>query len=94
VRGHPGICSLQRKTTVKRFIVLAAVATLVVGCTKDEITAVYYPDRANLSHRVMDVVGSADECRGWVSQQAARHDDRNLRRGDYDCIDAKGRRVR
>jgi hypothetical protein len=57
-----------RGGVMRKFGLVLVLATLVVGCTKDEITAVYYPDRANLSHRMMDVVGSAEECRAWVSQ--------------------------
>lgn len=77
---------------MKTIGLLAVLATLVAGCTK-EVKAVYYPDRSDLTRHVSAVVGSADECRAWVSQQAARHEDRNVRRGDYVCV-VDGEKVR
>ena len=68
---------------MKRFIILAAVA--LVGC-KSEVTAIYYPDRTNLSKYIAETVASVEACRAWVAlqarQQASRGDER---RPDYSC---------
>ena len=82
----------MRGRVIKKIGLLALLAIVVVACTK-EVKAVYYPDRSDLTLHVTAIVGSADECRAWVSQQAARHDDRNLRRGDYVCL-VDGEKVR
>jgi hypothetical protein len=68
-------------------------AILAVGCT-NETKAVYYPDRTDLTQFKSAIVDSVDACRAWVSQQAIRHDDRNIRRGDYVCVDSGGNKVR
>ena len=51
---------------MKKIGLVAVLATLLVGCTK-EVKAVYYPDRSDLTHHVTAIVGSTDECRAWVS---------------------------
>ena len=77
---------------MKKIGLVAVLATLLVGCTK-EVKAVYYPDRSDLSNHVSVIVDSLDSCRAWVSSQAIRHDDRNIRRGDYICL-VDGEKVR
>ena len=51
----------------------------------EDATAFYYPDRSNLSKSVSSGVGGVDECRDWVYAQAARRNDPNIQRGDYEC---------
>jgi hypothetical protein len=56
---------------MSKLALAAVLATLVAGGTK-EVKAAYYPDRSDLTHHLSAIVASADECRAWVSQQAAR----------------------
>jgi hypothetical protein len=52
----------------------------------ETVDAFYYPNRNNLSHDERRLnVGSVDACRAWVAGAAARRDDPQIRRGDYEC---------
>ena len=52
----------------------------------EEITAIYYPDRNDLSFSVTQSgLDNLIECREWVNQMAFIRNDRNLMTGDYEC---------
>ena len=52
----------------------------------EEVDAIYYPNRYNLTvHRSRQDVGSVEHCRAWVNAEAARRNDPDLKRGDYEC---------
>jgi hypothetical protein len=52
----------------------------------EKVELVYFPDRHVSSgyERTPDL-GSLEECRTLAWRQAARHDDRDLERGTYEC---------
>ena len=52
----------------------------------ESVDAFYYPNRSNLakSERSLNV-GSLEACRWWASKTAARNNDPEIRRGDYEC---------
>jgi len=52
----------------------------------EKVDAFYYPDRANLylDRREYDF-SDLDQCRRWVFSEAARNNDPNIVRGDYEC---------
>jgi hypothetical protein len=52
----------------------------------EEVIAVYYPNKHDLTvHQLARNVGSLENCRAWVGAKAARYNDPNLERGDYEC---------
>jgi hypothetical protein len=52
----------------------------------EEVDAFYYSNRNNLTIEMRrHNVGSVENCRAWVYQQAAAKGDPNLTRGDYEC---------
>jgi hypothetical protein len=52
----------------------------------ESVDAFYYPDRSNLSRSERSInVGSLESCRAWVAAAAAKRNDPQVRRGDYEC---------
>ena len=51
----------------------------------EEVDAVYYPNRNNLTVHGRRDVGSVENCRAWVRAEAVRRNDSGLKRGDYEC---------
>lgn len=59
---------------------------MISSCGKKQVDAYYYPNRNDLSvYEVKYDVGSVEACRDWVYAQAARNNDSNVERGDYEC---------
>lgn len=76
---------MQKGQKLKSLSVLVSLG-LFWGCGERQVDAYYYPDRSNLSvYEVEYNVGSLDACRDWVYTQAAKNNDPNLSRGDYEC---------
>lgn len=52
----------------------------------EQVDAVYYPDRSDLSeYEIRRDVGGLDACRDWAYFRAENNDDGNFQRGDYEC---------
>lgn len=64
----------------------AFVAASLFGCGSDQVDAFYYPNKNDLTkHEFFPNVGSVDNCRTVVIQAAAKHNDPQMARGDYEC---------
>jgi hypothetical protein len=59
---------------------------LLTACGEDQVDAVYYPDKNNLTkHQFFPNVGTVENCQVVVFQAASKNNDPNLERGDYEC---------
>jgi len=58
----------------------------LLGLFCPQVDAFYYPDRNDLQvyEEYLDV-GSIDDCRKIVFEAAARNNDADMERGDYEC---------
>jgi hypothetical protein len=72
--------------TTQQLILISLAAIVLVSCGEEQVDAFYYPNKNNLTiHEFFPNVGSVDNCRAVVSQAAAKRNDANLIRGDYEC---------
>lgn len=56
----------------------------------ETVDAFYYPRRSDLTvWRSMLGLNSVEDCRAWVSEEAARNGDGGLAWGDYECAVGK-----